>query len=134
MHYFTAELPPIALVVGDLARLETLASAATKRGAPAAEFLAQEIARASVVGGPEVLSGLVRMGSHVLYRDDVSGEERAVTLVYPDKADIAQGRVSVLTPLGAALIGLSISQSIEFQTPSGGRRSITVLDVKEPQG
>lgn len=131
MHYAAVELPPIALVADDLARLEILASAASKRGAPAGEFLAQEIARARVVAGPEILPGLVRMGSHVVYRDDVSGDGREVTLVYPENADIAQGRVSVLTPLGAALLGLSVSQSIEFDTPSGGKRSVTVLSVRD---
>jgi regulator of nucleoside diphosphate kinase len=54
---------------------------------------------------------------------------RTVTLVYPDEADLTQGRISVLTPVGAALIGLSVSQSIEWETVSGGRRSLTVLAV-----
>jgi regulator of nucleoside diphosphate kinase len=131
MHYFNTELPPISLVADDLARLEILASAATRQGTPVADFLAQEIARAQVLAGPEILPGLVRMGSHVEYRDDATGDVRGVTLVFPDKADISQGKVSVLTPLGAALIGLSVTQSIEFETPSGGRRSITVLNVRD---
>jgi regulator of nucleoside diphosphate kinase len=52
-----------------------------------------------------------------------------VTLVYPPDADVTEGKISVLTPVGAALIGLSVSQSIEWQTPSGGWRSLTVLKV-----
>jgi regulator of nucleoside diphosphate kinase len=54
---------------------------------------------------------------------------RRATLVYPDEADLDAGRISVMTPIGAALIGLSVSQSIEWQTLSGGWRSLTVLAV-----
>jgi regulator of nucleoside diphosphate kinase len=67
------------------------------------------------------------MGSRVTFRDDVTGQVRTVKLVYPGEADVAQGTISVLTPIGAALIGLSVSQSIEWDTVSGGRRSLTVL-------
>ncbi len=64
----------------------------------------------------------MRMGSHVEYRDDATGDVRSVTLVYPGKADIAQGKVSVLTPLGAALIGLS-SQLSRSRIRNAVRRS-----------
>jgi regulator of nucleoside diphosphate kinase len=69
------------------------------------------------------------MGSQVEFRDDTTGQVRSVTLVYPHEADLAAGKISVLTPIGAALIGLSASQSIEWQAPSGGWRSLTVLKV-----
>jgi regulator of nucleoside diphosphate kinase len=55
---------------------------------------------------------------------------RRVKLVYPEESTTDSATVSVLTPVGAALIGLSVSQSIEFQTPSGGWRSLTVLKVR----
>ena len=51
-----------------------------------------------------------------------------MTLVFPDEADLASGKVSVMTPVGVALIGLSVGQSIEWRTP-GGARSLTVLKV-----
>jgi regulator of nucleoside diphosphate kinase len=56
-----------------------------------------------------------------------------VTLVYPHEADLDAGRISVLTPVGAALIGLSVGQSIEWQSPTGGWRSLTVLRVHDPE-
>jgi regulator of nucleoside diphosphate kinase len=57
-----------------------------------------------------------------------------VTLVYPHEADIDLNRISVLTPVGAVLIGLSVGQTIEFQTPTREKRSLTVLDVStEPR-
>jgi regulator of nucleoside diphosphate kinase len=68
------------------------------------------------------------MGSRVRYCDGKTGDVRDVVLVYPHEADITLRRISVLTPVGAALIGLSVGQVIEFQTPSA-RRSLTVLGV-----
>ena len=53
-------------------------------------------------------------------------------LVYPDQAEVAAGRISVLTPVGAALIGLSKNQSIDWETPARERRSLTVLSVQQP--
>jgi regulator of nucleoside diphosphate kinase len=53
-------------------------------------------------------------------------------LVYPHEADVTAGKISVLTPIGAALIGLSVSQSIEWETNLGDRRSLTVLRVSPP--
>jgi len=95
-----------------------------------AHFIAREIERASVVADNSDLRGVVRMGSQVRYCDD-TGEVRDVVLVYPHEADITRKRVSVLTPVGAALIGLSVGQAIEFQTPGHSKRSLTVLGVSD---
>ena len=75
------------------------------------------------------LRGVVRMGSQVRYCDDKTGEVRDVVLVYPHEADITLKRVSVLTPVGAALIGLSVGQAIEFQTAGHNKLSLRVLGV-----
>jgi regulator of nucleoside diphosphate kinase len=129
MSYLYPELPPIALTRGDLEKLSRLADAATGPFAQTGEFLAREIDRAEVIEGFEQRPGLVTMESQVTFRDDVTGLVRTARLVYPDEADVSQGKISVLTPVGAALIGLSVSQSIEWETVSGGRRSLTVLAV-----
>jgi regulator of nucleoside diphosphate kinase len=94
-----------------------------------AHFLAREIERASVATDNSDMSRVVRMGSQVRYCDDKTGEVRDVVLVYPHEADITLKRVSVLTPVGAALIGMSIGQAIEFQTPGHTTRSLTILGV-----
>lgn len=130
-NYMRDELPPISMTADDHDRLAQLARVALDR-VPAAEFLSREVDRAEIVNGPSVLSGLVRMGSQVQFRDDVTGQVRWVTLVYPNEANVSDGRISVLTPIGAALIGLSLGQSIEWQLPSGGWKSLTVLEVKDP--
>jgi regulator of nucleoside diphosphate kinase len=128
--YLRQHLPNIAISAVDHDRLTQLARLAAPQF-PAAEFLAQEVERAEILN-TSPLGGLVQMGSRVRYRDDVTGQERTVVLAYPEDADISAGRISVLTPVGAALIGLSVGQSMEWQTPSGGLRSLTVLDVTGP--
>jgi regulator of nucleoside diphosphate kinase len=129
MSYPTPELPPITLNTVDAERLLRLADIARRRFPAAAEFLSREVERANVVSPPQMLPGVVAMGSEVEFRDDTTGQVRRVTLVYPHEADVSAGRISVLTPIGAALIGLSVSQSIEWETLLGERRSLTVLSV-----
>ena len=129
MSYLHPELPPIAITRGDMEKLARIADSSAGAFAQTAEFLGREIDRAQVIEEFESRPGLVKMGSRVTFRDDVTSQVRAVTLVYPGEADVSQGRISVLTPVGAALIGLSVSQSIEWETQSGERRSLTVLAV-----
>jgi len=122
-------LPPIALNATDFAQLQRLANAAADRFPRTADFLAREVERARVVDAAEAPQNLVKMGSEVEFRDDDTGKVRRVTLVYPHEADIDTNRISVLSPIGAALIGLSVGQSIEWEGPAGGTRSLTILTV-----
>lgn len=130
--YKRVELPPISLNENDLERLRNLADAASDKFPRTAEFLAREVERANILDPGHSLPGLIMMGSGVTFRDDATGKTRRVTLVYPHEADIDDNKISVLTPIGAALIGLSVSQSIEWQTQTGHWRSLTVLDVRQP--
>jgi len=129
MSEIRTELPAITITESDFERLDRLAAVAAKTFPRTADFLAREIARANIVDSSARPPGVVGMGTAVAYRDDVTGNERTVTLVFPDEADLAAGKISVLTPVGAALIGLSAGQSIEWRTPGGGVRSLTVLRV-----
>jgi regulator of nucleoside diphosphate kinase len=123
------ELPPITLRGIDFDRLELLVAAAADKFPETTEFLEREMARAHIVPNDAAPSGVVAMDSRVEFRDNGSGQIRTVTLVYPEQADFAAGRISVLSPVGAALLGLSAGQSIDWQPPSGGARSLTVLRV-----
>ena len=129
MSYLNADLPPITLNTDDAERLLRLADIARRRFPNAAAFLTREVERADVVSPSQLLPGVVAMGSEVEFRDDTTGQIRRVTLAYPHEADLAAGRISVLTPIGAALIGLSVSQSIEWTSPLDERRSLTVVKV-----
>jgi regulator of nucleoside diphosphate kinase len=122
-------LPPITVMEDEARRLNALASSSAMLFPRVAHFLTQEMERASVVADKSDLRDVVRMGSQVRYCDDKTGEVRDVALVYPHEADITLKRVSVLTPIGAALIGLSVGQTIEFRTPGHNKRSLTVLAV-----
>ena len=124
------ELPPITMSGIDFDRLDRLVTALADKQPDAAAFLSREISRATIVPSTIVPAGLVTMGARVEYRDETTGQTRTVTLVYPHEADVDAGKVSVLTPVGAALIGLSEGQSIEWQGPTGGWRSLSVLKVR----
>lgn len=121
-------LPRIAIGAADLERLANLAESARHTHPDIAEYLARELDRANIVEG-ETGPARIRMGSRVEYRDEDTGQVRSIQLVYPSESDPAHGRISVLTPIGAALIGLSEGQSIEWTARSGAPRMLTVLKV-----
>lgn len=130
---FGTELRPcVTLTAEDYGRLTTLARAAEGRMPDAASALGDELERAQVLVEEGRANSIVRMGSEVEFRDDSSGKVQTVTLVYPDDADIAQGRVSILTPVGTALIGLPAGASITWRTRTGQLKRLTVLQVREP--
>jgi regulator of nucleoside diphosphate kinase len=122
-------LPPIVITTDEARRLNALANSNMTLFPREAFFLAREMNRANVVRDDADLRGVIHMGSQVRYCDDRTGEVRDVVLVYPHEAQIALKRLSVLTPVGAALIGLSVGQTIEFRTPAYQTRSLTILGV-----
>lgn len=122
--------PRIVLGATQHARLTDLAETALRRGSAAAEYLVEELSRAHIVPDEACSAHVVQMGSTVTYVDDVAGRTNKVTLVYPVDANIDEDRVSVLTPVGAALIGMSAAQCIHWRDPNGRTRILTVLDVR----
>ena len=97
--------------------------------ATAPDLLAAELDRAEIVR-PEALPwNVVTMHARVEYRDDVTDHVERRTLVYPDEEQWDETCVSVLSPLGAAVLGLSEGQSIQWRTPTGGIRGVTILHV-----
>jgi regulator of nucleoside diphosphate kinase len=126
--------PRITLSAEDHARLSALANAARTRMPDLAEELAEEVGRAHVLAEGKRPEHAVCMNSEVEFRDEGTGRIQKVTLVYPEDADISQRKISVLTPVGTALIGLETGKSISWETPGGEARQLTVLSVNEPQG
>ena len=120
------------IVVGhqDHDRLAALADAALDTLPLLAETLLAELERARLVADERMPQTVVRMGSTVEY-EAVDGR-RSVELVYPEDADIAAGRISVLTPIGTALLGLSAGQSIRWLTRDGRDQRLTVVAVAPP--
>ncbi len=119
-----------AIVVGDAdyERLTGLADSVGERHEAIAEELLAELDRARVVPQKRLPENAVRMGSTVTFRSD-DGHERRVTLVYPGEADIAEGRISILTPVGTTLIGLAPGQSMSWVARDGRTHELSVLNV-----
>lgn len=122
--------PRITISEGDYARLSNLAAAYEQRNPEIAGGLAEEIDRARVVSDKTIDAGVVRMGSTVTYVVD-SNQSKTVTLVYPGDANIDDGRISITTPVGSALIGLKAGQSISFATRNGQVHDLTVTEVTQ---
>jgi regulator of nucleoside diphosphate kinase len=123
--------PALMLSAEDYERLSALANAAHNTMPDLAAELADEIGRAQVLGNGERPQDAVRMNGKVTFRDDKTGVTREVTLVYPENADIAQGKISVMTPIGTALVGVRVGQSMTWETPGGETRQLTVLAVQD---
>lgn len=81
--------------------------------------LAEELDRAIVVPSDRIPKNIVTMHSRLIYLDERTGATREVELVYPDEAAPMAGKVSVLAPVGSALLGLSVGQSIDWEFPNG---------------
>lgn len=120
-------LPPITLAADEADQLAELADAAAQAYPEVAAFLENELSRAAVVSPAKLPADVVRIGSRVRFCDE-SGALAEVTLVLPNEANVTQGKISVLTPVGAALIGMKEGSSIPFTARRGTRR-ITVLAV-----
>ncbi|TRX75229.1 nucleoside diphosphate kinase regulator [Pseudomonas mangiferae] len=120
--------PPITITRLDLQRLERLLDSLETYG-PAAEALEAELSRAQVVGHDEVPPGVVTMNSRVHCREEGSGKDYHLTLVYPQDAG-GEGQVSILAPVGCALLGLSVGQHIDWPAPGGKTLRLTLLDVE----
>lgn len=99
---------------------------------PSPPELRAELERAIVVPSESMSPSIVSMHSVVSYRDEESGRLREVELVFPDEANPALGKVSVFAPVGAALIGLAVGESIEWDFPDGTPHRLCVLAVKPP--
>jgi regulator of nucleoside diphosphate kinase len=120
--------PPIIVTRLDRERLERLIDG-LHVSHPTAEALEGELTRARVVAETEVPAGVVTMNSRVRCREEGSGREYCLTLVYPNDAG-PEGTVSILAPVGSALLGLSVGQHIDWPGPSGRPLRLTLLDVE----
>lgn len=125
----TRTLPGIILASSDYERLVDLASEPGRATPQVADYLTRELARAQVVSDESFGAQIARVGSRVTYTEDQGGRQREVTLVWPHDANVEQNRISVLTSIGAALLGLSAGQSIDWASPLGGVRTLTVVAV-----
>lgn len=95
----------------------------------AAALLDEELGRAKVVPQKDIPRDVVTMNSRIHFEDTSSGKKVEITLVYPKDADVTKGKVSVLAPVGTALIGLRLGQSIDWPMPNGVSRKLKVIAI-----
>ena len=125
--------PPITVSSLDLERIEHHLDSDAASRLPGIDALQAELDRATVVKPNEIPPDIVTMNSTVRFRDDSSGKEYELTLVYPDGAG-QPGTVSVLAPIGSALLGLAVGQSIAWMVPGGRAITLRVLElVRQPE-
>lgn len=92
-------------------------------------ILEDELSRAVLVPSDQVPANVVKMYSRVTYVDESNGATRDVDLVYPEEADSSTGKISVLSPVGSALLGLEVGQTIEWLFPNQQSRLLRVINV-----
>ena len=125
-------VPPPSLTVSnrDFTRLEQLLDAPARAGQPAAVQLMEELLRAEVVDEAAMSDDIVMMGSIVKCADEATGKQHTLTLVYPHEANVDKGYVSILTPVGSALLGLSLGQAIDWPVAGGRVLRLRVMDIQ----
>ena len=91
--------------------------------------LESELERADIVDAREVPPDVVTMNSRVVFEDTTTGARSEITIVFPQDANLERGRISVLAPVGTALLGLAEGDSIVWPFPDGSSRCLRVVQV-----
>jgi regulator of nucleoside diphosphate kinase len=112
-----------------LERLETLAGAIIARMPEAGYLLVNKLTSAKVLPPARLPDDVITIGSQVLYRDANVSRDVRVILSWPELSGLGRGRVSVLSPIGAALLGLSAGSRVRWKNRAGVERDLTVLEV-----
>jgi regulator of nucleoside diphosphate kinase len=126
--------PPLHLLASESDMVATLALQTEHRQPVVAAMLLEEIERAELHDPETLPDSAVTIGSEVDFIDERTRQVRTVELVLPAMANIAEGRISILTPMGAALYGLTAGQSIDWPDLDGHERRIAILRVRQPFG
>ena len=121
--------PEITVSTSDLERLEGLLSKPPTRNRSDLDGLRAELDRANVVDGDAMPGDVIMMNSRARFREETSGREYELTLAWPHEANAADGKVSIFSPAGSALLGLSVGQRIDWQTPEGHAIQLRILAV-----
>ncbi|MFA7553278.1 MAG: nucleoside diphosphate kinase regulator [Spongiibacteraceae bacterium] len=99
----------------------------------AADNLDEELSRADIIAKGKSRKNVVCLNSTVTYRDNDNNAETRVTVVMPQDANIEQAKVSVLSPVGSALIGLKKNGYIEWPLPNGAIKRLTIVEIEHPE-
>lgn len=126
------EKPTIHLIDSEADALSDLAMAAEARSSDVTVKLFEEIERAVICARDEIPAHVVTMGSHVEFVDEGSEAEWSVQLVWPGDGNLEEDRLSVMTLVGAGLIGMQEGRAIEWPDRSGHIRQLRIAKVRQP--
>lgn len=130
-HVRASRRPPLHMIDSEADSLSTLAMAAEDRLPQVSELLLTEIGRARLHAAGRMPGDVVTMHATVRFIDAATDRESTYQLVWPGEADIAAGRISILTPVGAGLIGLREGQSILWPDRDGHERELRIVKVSQ---
>src|SRR5688572_2468775 len=123
---------PIYITRDDYSKLRLLVTTALHSNASAAlQKLREELDRAAVIDSAAIPADVVTMNSTVEFEDLGTGEVEEYTITFPDRADVEKKRLSILAPIGTALIGYRIGDLVSWSTP-GGVRQLKIRHVTAP--
>ena len=123
-----AQLPPVIISTLDLARLEALLE--KQPDSDAVRRLEDELERATVVAPQDMPDNIVTMNSVIRFSMNRTDETFTKTLCFPRDMDGSKDKISVLAPIGSALLGLAVGQSIEWPGPNGKPLTVTITEVE----
>ncbi len=132
IQHADAVRPPIHLLAAESDMVSRLALQSEHRYPVVAAMLLEEIERAELHDRDTLPDNAVTIGSEVDFVDEKTSQMRKVEIVLPAMANIANGRISILTPMGAALYGLTAGQSITWPDLDGNGRRIRIVRVRQP--
>ena len=132
LHTAGPQRPPIHVLAQESDLVASLALMVEHRQPVVAAMLLEEIERAELHEANTMPADAVRIGSAVSFMDERTGHVRSVQLVMPIDADIEKSRISILTPVGAALYGLRAADAIDWPDLDGKERRITIMRVTQP--
>ena len=121
--------PNIVISERDAERLEALLEALPANAFPGKAELEAELGRAEILAPEAIPPGVVTMNSTVKFRVSSSNEEFTLTLVYPRDVDQSGKTISILAPVGSAMLGLSQGDEIEWPRPGGGTLKVCVEEI-----
>lgn len=119
----STQQPRIFITDQDYHRLTALVGQAE---GPLVEALDEELSRAHVMSQKEIPKNVVTMNSRIQFVDEATGQKNEMTLVYPQDANVDQNKLSILAPIGMALLGLTVGQEIDWKLPNGQKKRLKV--------
>jgi len=123
--------PSIFITTKDAEKLRKLIREAFHseyRGSEYLKKLAEEMEKASVVNPDQIPADVITLNSRARLEDQATKEEMVYTLVFPEDADVSQGKISILAPIGTAMLGYKTGDTFEWDTP-GGKRTLRVKEI-----